>query len=241
MQVTTGPAGDVPDAVREYLEAKGLRPSWSWREVWQEEHAVAFAVAKAMGVDLLTELQRAVADAIAGGLTFETFRRKLEPTLGALGWWGVKEEINPDTGEAERVELGTPRRLRIIYQTNGRVARAVGQWQRIQRTKASRPFLIYELGPSMEHRPEHVAWAGSIRPVDDPIWAVLMPPNGWGCKCRVRQLSQTEADAAGGVTTGPEIDVVETTDPETGESVQHPKGVDPEWAYNPGASARPAG
>lgn len=241
MRVTAGPAGEPPDSIRAYLERKGLRPSWSWREVWQEEHAVAFAVAKAMGEDLLVELRRAVADAVAGGLPFETFRRKLEPTLGAMGWWGVKEQVNPDTGETERVELGTPRRLRIIYQTNGRVARAVGQWQRIQRTKASRPFLQYQLGPSVEHRPEHVAWAGTIKSVDDPLWSTLMPPNGWGCKCRVVQLSQAEADAAGGESVGPELEIVETTDPETGETVSHPRGVDPEWAYNPGAAARPAG
>lgn len=240
MQVTTGPAGEPPDAVRAYLEAKSLRPTWSWREVWQEEHGVAFAVAKAMAVDLLAELQRAVAEAIAGGLTFETFRAKLEPTLGALGWWGVKEQVNPDTGRPEQVELGTPRRLGIIYRTNGRVARAVGQWQRIQRTKASRPFLIYELGPSVEHRPEHVSWAGSIREVDDPLWSMLMPPNGWGCKCRVRQLNRSEAEAAGGVTAGPELDLVETTDAD-GNTVTHPRGVDPEWAYNPGAAPRASG
>lgn len=238
---TTQPAGDPPDDVRRYLEEKGIRPTWSWREVWQEEHGVAFAVAKAMSEDVLAALQQAVADAVASGLTFDTFRKNLETTLSELGWWGFKEQTNPDTGEAERVELGTPRRLKVIYDTNGRVARAVGQWQRIQRTKSSRPFLLYELGPSIHHRPEHVAWAGSIRSVDDPIWATLMPPNGWGCKCRVRQLSRAEADAAGGETTGPELEWVETTDKKTGETTTHPKGVDPEWAYNPGEAARPAG
>lgn len=241
MQVTSGPAGDEPpDEVRAYIEAKGLQPSWDWREVWQEEHGVAFAVAKAMGLDVLETLRAAVADAVAGGLPFRAFRERLEETLEALGWWGVQQRPNPDTGEPEQVELGTPRRLKIIYATNGRVARAVGQWQRIQRTKVSRPFLIYELGPSQEHRPEHVAWAGTIRRVDDPLWSVLMPPNGWGCKCRVRQLSQREADDLGGETTGPDLDWVETTDPKTGETVEHPRGVDPEWAYNPGAAERPS-
>jgi uncharacterized protein with gpF-like domain len=241
MKPTAKPAGEPPDDIRRYLESKGLRPSWSWRDVWQEEHAVAFAVAKAMTDDVLAALQQAVADAVASGLPFSTFRKNIETTLAELGWWGFKEQKNPDTGKTERVELGTPRRLNVIYQTNGRVARAVGQWQRIQRTKSSRPYLLYELGPSQVHRPEHEAWAGTIRKVDDPLWLTLAPPNGWGCKCRLRQLSQREADDAGGETTGPELEWVETTDEKTGDTVRHPKGVDPEWAYNPGEAARPAG
>ena len=66
--------------------------------------------------------------------------------------------IDPETGETREVELGSPRRLKTIYSTNMRTARAAGQWERIQRTKATHPYLLYELGPSGEHRPEHVAW-----------------------------------------------------------------------------------
>ena len=36
-----------------------------------------------------------------------------------------------------------------------RVARAAGQWARIQRTKEARPYLVYELGPAEKHRPLH--------------------------------------------------------------------------------------
>ena len=240
MKVTTSEPGKLPESVRKYLEGKGLKPSWNWDEIWQEEHAAAFTVAKAMGLDVLKTLRDAVTVAIAEGQSFDEFRRRLPDVLAALGWWGFQDQINPKTGETERVELGTPRRLKVIYVTNGRVARAVGQWQRIQRTKKTRPFLIYELGPSQNHRPEHAAWAGSIRPVDDPIWGTLMPPNGWGCKCRVRQLSKQEAADLGGETTGPELEYVDAVDPQTGDTVSVPRGVDPEWAYNPGASERQA-
>ena len=54
----------------------------------------------------------------------------------------VQDRENPKTGEVERVELGTPRRLKTIYVTNAWVARAVGQWERIQRTKDARPWLV---------------------------------------------------------------------------------------------------
>lgn len=238
MKATAASPGKAPAAVRRYLADKGLKPSWDWDEVWQEEHATAFAVAKAMSLNVLATLQDAVTEAIAGGQTFEQFKKRLPDVLAALGWWGEQEQVDPKTGEKKLVELGTPRRLKIIYDTNGRVARAVGQWDRIQRTKDSRPWLIYELGPSEKHRPEHVAWAGSIRKVDDPLWSTLMPPNGWGCKCRVRQLSDKEAEGKGGETTGPELEYIEATDPRTGDVVNVPRGVDPEWAYNPGEAPR---
>lgn len=222
MKVSAAEPGKVPRAVRKYLEGKGLKPSWDWDEVWQQEHAAAFTVAKAMGTDILEALRSAVDAAIEGGLPFAEFKKRVRDTLAELGWWGVQNRENPKTGEVEAVELGTPRRLKTIYVTNARVARAVGQWERIQRTKDSRPYLLYELGPSEHHRPEHVAWAGTILKVDDPAWGTMFPPNGWGCRCRVRQLSEAEADRKGGVTAAPsDLD-----------------SIDPEWAYNPGETAR---
>jgi uncharacterized protein with gpF-like domain len=239
MEVSIKVAGKAPQEVRDYLEAKGLKPSWNWNEVWREEHGEVFTVAKAMSQAVLETLRDAVDKAIAEGQTFEQFRRRLPDVLAALGWWGEQTQINPRTGEEEKVELGTPRRLKTIYVTNARVARAVGQWQRIQRTKSSRPWLLYELGPSQRHRPEHESLAGTILSVDDSFWSTHMPPNGWGCKCRVRQLSSREAEERGGESEPPDIEIIESTGPD-GQPVSHPKGVDPEWAYNPGAEPRRA-
>jgi SPP1 gp7 family putative phage head morphogenesis protein len=224
MKVVAAEPGKVPAAVRRYLREKGLTPSWDWDDVWQQEHAEAFTVAKAMGQDVLAALRDAVDAAIEGGLPFAEFKKRLRDTLAALGWWGMQNRENPKTGEVERVELGTPRRLKTIYVTNARVARAVGQWQRIQRTKDLRPYLIYELGPSRVHRAEHEAWAGTILKVDDAAWGKMFPPNGWGCKCRVRQISEAEADRKGGETDAPDV-----------------SGIDPEWAYHPGETRRGAG
>lgn len=224
MKVKAAEPGKVPRAVRKYLEEKGMKPSWDWDDVWQEEHAVAFTVAKAMGKDILAALREAVDAAIEGGLPFAEFKKRVRDTLAELGWWGIQNRRNPKTGEVERVELGTPRRLKTIYVTNARVARAVGQWQRIQATKDLRPYLIYELGPSQNHRAEHEAWAGTILKVDDAAWGKMFPPNGWGCKCRVRQISESEADRKGGETDAPDV-----------------SSIDPEWAYNPGEAGRRTG
>ena len=52
--------------------------------------------------------------------------RQLEPQLRALGWWGRQVVPAPDGAEDE-VQLGSPRRLKTIYDTNMRVAYNAGR------------------------------------------------------------------------------------------------------------------
>jgi uncharacterized protein with gpF-like domain len=179
----------------------------------------------------------AVDKAIEEGDTLKTFSMELLPLLDKAGWTGFKDQVDPLTGETKRVELGTPRRLKIIYDTNMRVSRAAGQWQRIERTAELRPFLLYQLGPSERHRPQHAAWNGTLLPVDDPFWDVAFPPNGWGCKCHVIQLSDVQATRFGGVKTPPPFELHNVINLRTGEEFTQPKGIDPGWAYNPGKQA----
>ncbi|KMQ74011.1 phage head morphogenesis protein [Marinobacter subterrani] len=257
-------AGPVPRDALAYFRGKDLRVGFDYRDVWGQEHAHAFTVAKAMKLDILDDIRAGLDEALAEGKTFREFSRDLKPRLQAKGWWGVKEEIDPETGERREVQLGSPRRLKTIYQSNLRSARAAGQWQRIQRTKEGQPFLLYELGPSENHRDEHVSWAGTLLPVDHPWWRDHMPPNGYGCKCRVRQVSQVEAerldregvqdpraeietDPETGLPTGrrqrraapvrrepPPTRTVSFTNRRTGEITQVDQGLHPAWATNPG-------
>jgi len=175
-----------------WFRAKGLKLGFDYRDVWREEHAIAFTVAKIMQLDVLADVRTAVDQALAEGQTFRDFQKRLTPVLQEKGWWGIQEMTDPLTGEVKQVQLGSPRRLRVIYDTNLRTARAAGQWERIQRTKESLPYLLYTVGPSREHRPEHLSWHGTLLPVDDPFWRTHFTPNGWGCRCRIRQVSHWE-------------------------------------------------
>lgn len=222
-----------PEVIR-YFEQKKLTPSFSYKDVWGEEHAHAFTVAKSAGFDILQDVRDAVHDAIANGETFETFKLKLEPTLRAKGWWGQKIVIDPKTGEKVRAKLGSPRRLKIIYDSNLRAARAAGQWERAQRTKAVLPFFEYNLGPSENHRPLHEAKRGLILSVDDPFWDAWYPPNGWGCKCWLRQITQKEADGKGGASDPPEVEMRTYENTRRGTTEQIPVGIDPGWQTSPG-------
>lgn len=243
----TGPTREplpvpVPKEALDYLRAKGYRVGFDHRDVFQEEHATAWTVAKAMRLDILEAIRAAVDEAIEGGMTFAAFKRDLQPLLEKLGWWGRGELLDPLTGETREVQLGSPRRLKTIYDVNLRQAHAAGQWERIERTTRTHPYLLYALGPSREHRPEHMGWAGILLRADDPWWETHFPPNGWGCKCWVRQVSRREAErlqvSGSYATTAPDLGMQEYVNQRTGQVISVPKGVEPGWAYNPGKVSR---
>ncbi len=253
----------VPQAALDYLSNKKLKPSFNYQEVWKQEHGHSFTVAKMLETDLLMETKQLLVQSLAEGKTFADFKRELRPQLIERGWWGQKEHrsLNDKGGENTVVQLGSNQRLKTIYQTNMRTAHAAGNWQRIERNKETHPYLVYELGAANEHRQEHVAWHGLVLPVDDKFWDTHYPLNGWGCKCRVRQISQHNFDKlkTSGITTrtpeldtqgrptgrfkqksqaiqtqSPKIETRELVNKHTGEVMQVPKGIDAGWDYNMG-------
>lgn len=230
--------GPPPEASR-FLRNKGMRPAFSWADVEPEEHAVAFTVAKAMEIDVLEAIRGEVQKALDEGLPFASFKKNFRANPALAQWWGKREMIDPVTGELVEAQLGSPRRLKTIYNANLRSARAAGQWERIERTKAAFPFLEYRLGPSERHRPHHQDKAGMILPVESAFWDEWMPPNGWGCKCWVRQVTKREAERRG-VSSTPDIPDRIWTNERTGETTIVPQGIDPGWQRNPGKLRREA-
>lgn len=230
--------GPVPRDALKFFRAKKLRPSFSYLDVSSEEHALQFTVAKSTGFDIVGDVAKALGEHLENGGTLRTFERDLTPILQEKGWWGRKTVEDPETGEKVEAQLGSPRRLRTIFRANMRSARAAGQWARIQRTKRTHPYLLYRLGPSREHREEHVAWNGVLLPADDPWWRDHFTPNGWGCKCWIRQVSKAEYErlrrAEGILTERPPRDEIEWTNPRTKKKVRVDRGLDPSWAGNPG-------
>lgn len=210
-----------PKEALRFFAAKGLKPGFSYLDVWRDAHKKAFTVAKVMELDLLADVKASIEGALRDGTPFEAWAKDIRPTLDQSGW------------SAYGTEETAPRRLKTIYQTNMRMARAVGQQERIQRTKATLPFLKYELGPSEKHREEHVAWAEAptILPADDPWWEDHTPPLGYGCRCWVRQISTREALELGGQTEAPDDEAVDWTNPKTGQTEEIPAGVDPGFDY----------
>lgn len=226
----------LPEEAIAFFRAKGIEFGFDWRDVWQEEHAKAFSVAKAMSRDLIEDIRQAVDDAITKGTTLATFRAELTPLLQARGWWGRSLETDPLTGEERVVQLGSPARLRTIFDTNLRSAYSAGRWERIQRQKKLFPFLIYESVKDGRERPEHGAWHKTILPVDHPWWDTHYPPCGWGCRCSARPVNQRMLERRGESVTEepvrfPQRDYVNRR---TGELTRTERGIDPGFSFNVG-------
>ncbi len=231
------PRLDPVEAIAAF-RAKGWEIGFDWRDVWQEEHARAFTVAKAMSRDLLEDIRAAVDQALAEGETLATFVKQLAPRLYVKGWWGRKYQTDPQTGESRVVQLGSPARLRTIYETNLRTSYMAGRWQRIQRTKATLPLLRYVSVMDGRERPEHHAWHGTILPVDDPWWDTHFPPCGWGCRCDSQALNQRLLDRRGWqVNDPPKFPERDYVNKRTGEVTRLERGIDPGWSYNVGKAS----
>jgi len=231
-------AGLPPREAIAFLKAKGYAASWNWWEVWESAHARAFTVAKAMQSDVLVSIREALDVALSKGTTRREFARELEPTLRKLGWWGRQVIVSPDGG-AERVQLGSPHRLRTIFDSNMRSTFGAARQGQQEVNAESRPFWMYDSRNDSRVRPSHAAMDGQVFRHDDPIWQSHYPPNGWNCRCRVRALTAAQVrsrglrvrDSAGALTSAPQKVGV---DKRTGEVIERPgtayrfRGVDGE-------------
>ncbi|MDE2696196.1 MAG: phage minor head protein, partial [Chloroflexota bacterium] len=222
----------------DHFRAKGFHVGFDWRDTAAAQHLVSFTVAKAMRLDILQTIRSEVDRALAEGITFEEFSNGLEPRLRELGWWGRQRMTDPATGATRAVQLGSPRRLRIIFDTNLRMALARGRWERIERLAEARPWLRYVATLDERTRPAHRAWHGTVLPWDHPFWRTHYPPCGWRCRCTVTQLSRDDLEEFGlQPSAAPPAGWQETRPWRNGRTgkVHHvPVGIDPGFDHNVG-------
>ncbi len=242
----------IPKEALDYIKNKNLKVGFSYKDVWNEEHATAFTVAKAMQIDVLSDMKKAVEKALEDGQSFESFKKNIKPTLQQKGWWGKKQMTDPLTGEVIDAQLGSDRRLKTIYNVNLRSAYQKGQYER---TMASdlHPYLMYRLGNSQKHREDHLSWDGLILPKDDPFWNNHFPPNGYGCKCYTRAVTEARkrqyenegikvspaADGSGGgtlrvKTKAPDVRYRNYFNERKGTLERLPHGITPGFGWNQG-------
>jgi uncharacterized protein with gpF-like domain len=130
------------DAIAYMLGRADLTVTHNWQDLWQEEHARQFTVSRLARLDLLQSIHDSLSRSVAGDLSCRDWMRDTEQLQRDAGWWGEKQVLDPATGEMVTTRFN-PARLALIYDTNTRQAAAAGQWDRIQRTKRSQPYLRY--------------------------------------------------------------------------------------------------
>ena len=120
-------------------------------------------------MDILQDIRDAMTKAMDSGMSFKSFQKEIEPILRAKGWWG-KQVVN-----GKMVQLGSPWRMKTIYQTNMQSAMNAGRYKAQLDNADNRPFLMYVAVMDSKTRPEHAALHGTIKPVDSPWWKVYYP------------------------------------------------------------------
>lgn len=227
-----------PRAAIEAFQKRGLlAPSFRWEDIWQAEHSAAFAVAGVSRLDVLQLFHDEVGRAVAGE-SLRDVKKRLIPQLVAKGFWGEVEVEDPATGE-KRISKFNDARLKLIFNTNLRQSRAAGHWQQIVRNKDKFPFIIYRTREDERVRASHRSWHNLVLPVDHEFWDTHFPPNGWGCRCLARSVSEKELSSYATKEhpikrDAPEIEYATYVNKRTGEITPIPRGIDPGFAYNPG-------
>lgn len=212
----------------DFFRDKVRMPTTTWTDIWQGMHTRAFTVAGATRDDMLLDFQQAIDKAISQGTTLREFRNDFDTIVDKFGWG---------------YNGGRDWRSRVIYDTNLRTAYQAGRYQQMQQVTDTRPFWLYKHSDAVETpRPQHLAWDGLVLRHDDPFWNTHYPPNGWGCRCSVRTLSQQDLNKLGksGPDSAPSINNRDVLVGQRGPSprtVSVPNGIDAGWAYNVGEAA----
>lgn len=183
------------DDIRRWVEQRKPVPLNHWNDIGSEEHARSFAVARTAGQDVVDDLYQAFHATVGEGGTEVDFEAEVMPILRRKGWL-------PGSTDDQ-----VAARVRLIYDTNLRLARASGRWSRYWSNRSALPYLRGVTGRDERvRRPpksqaDHRAWEGIILAVDHPFWTRWFPPLGFRCRCSVIQMTRSQLARRGAAIT----------------------------------------
>lgn len=221
---TVTSALDLPfDEAIEFLRQKVNLTSTGWTDIFGRANTKGFTVAGAATEALVADFRAEIEKALEQGTTLQEFRGRFDEIVQKHGWQ----------------HTGRPGwRARVIYETNLSMAYSAGRYaqQTEPETLAAFPYWQYVHSGARHPRKQHLEWNGMVLAASDPFWDWAYPPNGWGCGCRVRLLSETMLRRQGrvGVDEAPARIPTTFVVKRTGEVLKGSLGVDPGFDYNPG-------
>lgn len=236
-----------PKAAIDFLRGKGMAITDNWFDMWQDAHSRSFTVANVAKMDILQDIRDMVDQALDEGTTLREFQKQLKPKLKAKGWWG---EVTDSDGK--KTQLGSPYRLKTIYQTNLQTAYMAGRYKGQLEVIDRRPYGQYVAIIDGQTTDRCRSLNEKVWRLDDPMWQSLYPPNHWGCRSRVRSLSDRQlqreslpVESSAGRMIKKDVVLKTPNGPKsvdvTGIKIDVPGGTqkfwtDPGWTYNPGAA-----
>lgn len=178
-------AFDLPfDEQIEFFRQKVRLPTQGYQDLTAQNHDKAFVVAGAMKADLLNDLHKAVLSAIENGESLGQFSKNFDSIAKKYGWTAGEDNAW---------------RAKIVYQTNLRTSHSAGRYHQMTDPDVlkARPYWQYRHITADNPRLHHKHLNNMVLRADDAWWTVNYPPNGWGCKCYARTLSQADMDRMG--------------------------------------------
>ncbi|EKA7629040.1 minor capsid protein [Salmonella enterica] len=191
------------DAV-DYFKSKGYAIGFNWYDVQAEANAKAFTVSGVLKLDILADIQNGLAPALDDGDMQRNIERKLLPLLEQKGWIGKGLVADPETGELWGKRL-TPRRIGTIFSTNVQSSYSAGRWKQQVANKVERPYWQRVAVMDLHTRPRHALLNGFTAAADSPVWDYFYPPDGYGCRCRIRAFTRAQVEARGFAVHEPEL------------------------------------
>ena len=200
--------------------------------VW---HSKSFTVAGITKTEVLGDIFAMTKDAQANGQSLAQFRREFVGKAQSQGWLIRDGGLDHKGRPLDKKYWSW--RAELIYNNAMRQSYMAGKWQQLQRTKAAFPYLRYSAVMDRRTRPQHAAWNGIVRHIDDSFWQTHYPPCGINCRCTVIAVSNGEvADNLVQVDRDPfPMQYRDVVSKSTGEITDRvPVGIDPGFDHNVG-------
>lgn len=214
----------------DFLAGKVNLPTARYDDLVRDAHVRAFTVAGVMRDDMLADFRAAIEKARREGTGYGQFRKDFDAIVDRTGWKFKARGISEETRRAWRAS--------IIYRTNMRTSYMAGRWKQLTDPDliAARPWWQYIHSGARHPRKTHLALDRKVFAATDPLWTIYFPPNGWGCGCDVKALSDRDLAKLGksGADEFPLPGPYPAKDPRTGEDIMRYPGIDRGWEYNGG-------
>jgi phage putative head morphogenesis protein, SPP1 gp7 family len=164
----------------DFIRAKAAINPDDFGRLPEELRIRAFTTAAAEDLHTLRRILDTLED-LPAGADWNAKRREVAALIGG----------GPDATAEER-KAGR-NRARLIVQTAGRQAYAVGRHAEMTSQSDVFPYWRYVADGDSSTRPTHKALDGKVLRADDPFWDTHFPPWDYGCRCTVVPLTEEEA------------------------------------------------
>jgi len=165
------------DQAVDFFRRKTPMTSKEWSELEDRYKSKGFRIAGDYDLARLRRAHDLLGEVLADGIPERQAIRRLKAEL-------------PEEGEFH---------LRTAYDQAMLGSYAAGRWAQLTHPDVlrARPYWQYRTVGDNRVRLSHRAMDGKVYPADHAVWQEWYPPNGYSCRCGVRSISASEAEASG--------------------------------------------